>query len=69
MKLKEICFEKSLTDGQTDRKDRQTNRRTDDGHKVMGKDLADLVSWAKNTICQIEMIDTRPNILRFYEIL
>ena len=29
-------------DGQT-----QTDRRTDDGHKVMGKALADIVSWAK----------------------
>ena len=34
----------SLTDGQTDR---QTDNRTDDGHIVMGKALADIVSWAK----------------------
>ena len=26
-----------------------TDRRTDDGHRVMGKDLADIVSWAKNS--------------------
>ena len=33
----------SLTDGRTDgRKD----GRTDDGHRVMGKALADIVSWA-----------------------
>ena len=36
-------FEKTLTDRQTD-----GQRRTDDGHKVMGKAPADRVSWAKN---------------------
>ena len=37
-------MKKSLTDGRTDG---QPDRRTDDGHRVMGKALADIVSWAK----------------------
>ena len=36
-------FKKSLTDGRTDR---QTDRRTGDEHRVIGKALADIVSWA-----------------------
>ena len=39
-------MKKSLTYGQTD-------GRTDDGHRVMGKALADIVSWAKNTVISI----------------
>ena len=41
----EIGFKKkSLTDRKTD-----GQRRTDDGHKLMGKALADIISWAKNS--------------------
>ena len=39
----------SLTDGQTD-------RQTDDGHRVMGKALADIVSWAKKDIAIFSFI-------------
>ena len=45
---------------------RRTDRQTDDGHKVIGKALADIVSWANNIICQKELIAMRPNI---FEIL
>ena len=34
--------------------DRQTDRRTDDGHRVMGKALADIVSWANKTFWLVE---------------
>ena len=48
----------SLTDGQTDgrtdgRTARRTDRRTDDGHRVMGKALADIVSWANKSIITV----------------
>ena len=54
----------SLTDGQTDgrtdrRTDGQPDRRTDDGHIVMGKALADIVSWANKQLTQTD--DTRPS--------